>query len=1064
MAHRSDPLKLEPDDHPGEAISEIAANLTGADQVDTAPGTFAWFVGRYEACKRVRDLAGDDPEAARRLAPPLLAVVRATTDRDHGRAEAMLLAGITHRTLTAALDVVETLSGPELATAYANANRPLADAVEPLATVVRNSGIQQHHELAVSALNGLAMARPEDVVSVLADTSATGAVEDVLQEGSRGEHWNGPNEHTSAVALAILAHRSSEEINQGAHWRPEAATVPSDLTAHLTAAIARELVGAPPLDRERLIDELDATNGSLDGLTTAVQQTGGSDRDRLMRACGEAAAIIGERANVDLPAPLVTRVRTTSGDDRERAARALGEVLAVTEGRAVEPLVDRVHSTTGVDYMRSTQALGEVVAATEKAQDLTVPTSLVARVQNETGATRDHAAQVLGEAAAVAYRSAPDTLIEALSTRVREAPSSTPRDRAARALCAVVGATDGTSSSGMDGTPELNEDVEPALGTLLANAGDDAATRSPTELAAALGDIPTSDRDGICRALGVAAADSYVNDERWLAPLVHRIRDGDRETRERAARALGEALLAGKEITAVHETLATGTQRDSESTRDRAARSLAEATIAAAEAAGDNAVDWKRDDLAPLRKAAAAAFGRERRRLTRALGESVAAQAGANQIVYLLAARAASTDGLDRARVVRALGEVALVEDVELATKTGPPTWMVEHTRSLDGQRRTWSTRALGEAILTTREDSPAGVIDYLAARVTDATGMDRVRVGRALGEAMCALETESSPSVPRSLCSWVAGASDAERTAAAIVVADLLQMRSTTDRAVIVDALIDRVDSTEELERTLSARALGEHVASEVQASAAEGLGSALLERIRGTDSERGALAAEALGLAVTALDSDQITCGLEQRLREHVRGTGASDDGLAARALGTASVSTEAFNNSPLPPSLVERVRAGKGIERTAPAWGLGVAIGTADTKSLAEVLVAGTETPPPELTAASVANVIQSTAENGLIPASDLFQALRIEHRSTEHDARSTRLRDTEGTLDHTLLAAVAAVSDQPIDDGANEIREDLNAALAGSGEQNPAARVAAVEVLADLPGTAAPAGER
>ncbi len=1089
------------------AVDELAARLSSGGLRSRSAVGFRGAVETYEACERVCDLATEAPPAARRLAPCVLAVVREVLDREGATVESLLLGDVAERTLATALDAVVAMSGPGLATAYEAAGRSLEVVVETLSSVLRDARAERHHVTVVEALAGVAMARPEVVVEGLADAHALDDAVRTLLDDFVAPTPPEPTTATLSLALAVIAHDpNAERVNRVRGRLDASAPIPAEsvrTTGYVTSELAatRTLVRRADSDgSEGHADGLNARMDSLEEFAAMVQDSVGTERDRFARALGEAAAVVGhgdvatalghanegadaEEPSAELPLELVARVRGSDDSERERAGRALGEALAasLSPTLGVESLADRVAHTSGVEYVQSAQALGATAVVAPDRIDAPVPRRLVDRIERATGADRDHTTQVLGEAIATEYETTERSLTAALGRRVRDTTSSTPRDRAARALYAVVDAdgigdadgtedadgiadADGRSDESRSETPAGDDpagELDRALGALFART--DAAADSLPAISDALGDVPESERDAVCRALGVAAADLPTDGETARDTLVERARAGGDETRCRAARVLGEALLAGTPPAGqpVIDALATRVRRETGADRDRTARSLAEVVIPA-DALGDSTTGSApgTPELVALRARAAEASGSRRRRLTRALGEALACDDTASG-VDALDARAAASTGLDRARCVRALGEFIL-DAAETPSDAQPPAWLREHARDRRGARRTWCVRAIGEAVLATRDDPPVPVVDGLCARITNATGMDRVRAGRALGETLAALEAHPNPPVSPSLVDGVAGRPDAERAAAALVVADLrgeLDARTEPERTT---ALVERIQASDGLERRLTARALGERAArtdpNPTTPDASADLAAALADPVRQGEDSHGPLATEALGYAVAATSGDEgVKPRLESRLRDAVRSGGASDGRLAARALGTAAV-TNAVDDALAIPTLADRVRPGSGHDRELAAWGLGVAVAVPDPQALAEALLEGIEAPPNDHSASAVARIVADAAEADVLPARALVQALTISSAPTEGHGRCTRLRDDAGALDATLLRALALASDPGDATSTAAVRADIRDALASSSEHPPDTLVTAVDALASLPTTA------
>jgi hypothetical protein len=1094
-------------------VEELASRLSDAGEPSGSSVAFGETVETFEACARVRDLASEQPAAARRLTPPLLAVVREMMDRKRATVESMLLGDVVERTVAVVLETVAEVSGPALVRAYEAADRPVEAVVETLAVVIREPGTERHHDRIVRPLGRLTMARPELVVDGLADANAL----DETVRALPADCWTTGSSHSPtaalSLALALLAHDSHpRRVNRVSQGVDAADPEPADCACLLAATVC-ELTATSPVgrrgglgDRARLADRVDGPAGSVEGLATAVQDSVGSERDRFARAVGEAAAVVGhadgvdarDAGSVELPAELVGRVRASDGSERERAARALGEALtaSLSVDLGVDALADRVTHTTGVEYVRSAQALGAIAKAAPGRVDASVPRVLVERVDHTTGPDRDHATQVLGEAIATAHERTEASLTDALAARVRTATSSTPRDRTARALCALADASEEAPGQ-HEPTPDAPlDDVAPTFGTLLAHTDADAAAdaRSRSADSDAFGDVPDSERDAVCRALGIAAVDVATHRETGRSPLIEQIRPGPEESRNRAARVLGEALLAGTAVGSegVRESLATQVRRADGAARDCAARSLAVAAIAhatdhdagaesaagtgsapgtesaaATELAADSEPDSGIDGLAPElvapRERAAEAAGSRYRRLTRALGEALAREDGPADVLDVLAERAAATEGLNRAWSVRALGELVLVDTGTPSMSMAPPLWLREHARGTTGERRTWCCRAVGETVLAARADPSAGVVDALAGRVATASGMDAVRGGRALGETLAALDGHPDPPISRALLELFADAPAAERAAAAIVVADLRTHLATTTSSEPATGFVERVRATDGLERTLAARALGDHVATTdtpaVATTPPDALSAALVDGVRRGGVGREPLAAEALGLAIAATsDVDDGLSALESRLRDAVQSSAPSGSWLAARALGTAAAATDVLDDAHATPTFVKRVRSGTDDSRPRAAWGLGVAVAAPDAPALAETLLGAIDDTPNELARADVAGIVATAAEAGVLPKSALVESLPVDREPGDCPVRRTRLRDEDGTLDDSLLAALSAARDHAIAMGADVVRADIRDALAAPDEHPPAARVDAIDALTTLPTSA------
>ncbi|MFC6954849.1 hypothetical protein [Halorubellus litoreus] len=1072
-------------------VDELAARLASDGLLSGSAVGFREVIQTCEACERVCDLATEAPAAARRLAPCVLAVVREAMDREGATVESLLLADVAERTLATALDAVGAVSDPKLATAYEAAGRPLESIVETLALVLRERRHDRYHDTVVEALGSVAMARPETVIEGLADAHALDDTVRALLDDCLASTPSEPKTATLSLAFAVIAHDpNAERVNRVRGRLDASAPTPAAsvrMTGYVTYELAAKRTVAPRKDSdasEGHADGLSARMDSLEEFAAVVQDSVGTERERYARAVGEAAAVVGhgdvatavrhanggadaEEPAAELPLELVARVRASDDSERERAARALGEALAASLSPTVgvESLADRVAHTTGVEYVQSAQALGAIAVVAPGRIDASVPRRLVDRVERATGADRDHAMQVLGEAIATGYETTERSLTAALGRRVRDATSSTPRDRAARALWTVADST-GVPDGSRRGNPTSGEpldSVDDEVGPLV--AGTDADAAAVSAVSDALGNVPESERDAVCRALGIAIVDLAPDREVGPGTLAERVRNAGDESRRRAARVLGEALLGGAspETPAIYDALAARVRRAAGIDRDRTARSLAETAIAADAPKATATRGRTRQDSVALRERAAEASGSRRRRLTRALGEALARGDDSVNLVDVFEDLAAASTDLDRARSVRALGELVLSAPPTLLGTQTPPSWLVAHARRRTGTQRTSCVRAVGEAVLAERDDPSVDVVDALCGRVTSATDMEKIRSGKALAETLAAIDDHPNPPVSPSLVDGVTAPTDpSTRVSAAMIFADLRRRPERT--AVLVRSIHANVG----VERALIGRALGDRVALtdsiRTTAESSNGLAAALVDLV-GRDDSRGPLAAEALGLAIAATTGDEgVPSRLESRLRDAVRSGGASDGRLAARALGTAAAVTDAVDDAFAIPTLAARVRSESEHERSLGAWGLGVAVAARDPTALAEDLLEGIEAPPNGHSGTAVARIVADAAEAGVLPARALVEALTVDSASTENTGRRTRLRDDAGGLDATLLEALATARDPGDATAVAAVRTDIRDALATSSDHPADTRVTAVDALASLPTTAVAQNEK
>jgi hypothetical protein len=843
-------------------------------EIDGANGELAALVERRRACRAASDLVVDHPDEGRRLSPLLADVAETELHRGDGSAvEALFFDGVSTTVQRAALNALADAAGPALVRSYERSDHTLSSLIDTLAATLTGCEDHESERASLLALSRVCQVRPATVAGTVPVTAVAASAVAVARR--LDSQWAVLEAARLLFVLATRSPEAVWRTNGVRGWPESLSAVDDSETVRLarvirstdpeagkpvlsTVAVA-ELVervcnseGQRRLDAARQLGEIGALLPEGRSLLAEdhcrrVRNTTGRDGSRAAIAAGEALAC-AHTGDDAVEKRQLRRVQEATGDRRTRKAAILGE-LCVARPDALPAVPAELVAAVAADSNpceTSLAVVGEWIALS--GGDNTPCAELCRRVLEGDADVASSAAVVLGELAVHCpsrFVGVPAPLVAAIAER-----EGKEREAAAFALGVAVTAVEVDDwdclRDSRSWTGECRERAAWGLGEFALAAptdsvggvrvGDelpsDCGNRQRRGAVTALGFAITADQDGRpASVLRDWATDAPAGEfgrrlqylGQWVAtvpqtaseplsPLVDRVQQAGDGNRERAARTLGHAVIAGIETPndlgkllsrfavgdAVRRLSLDSLERTVETVGgvDGVRRFLDRPRYTGrdprlgARTAGDfvaTVADPPTDGLASLHREVRRSDGWQRVDTARALGVALATATDTTDYpIGVLVDKVQSTvEG--RPTWASVLGEtVAASPDVA----TEPPQSLVDRVRATSGPDRLLTSRALGELVATTPVGTPARV-GSLQDRVTETTAEVRQHLARSLGGALAVCQCHEVDA-PELLVTAVTEASGRDRRAAAWALGEAVASRSVT-------AALDRIGPGEQ-------------------------------------------------------------------------------------------------------------------------------------------------------------------------------------------------------------------------------------------------------------------------
>lgn len=322
---------------------------------------------RLTACRKVHELATEDPEIAREYFQLVVDVLQrevAYTAKSTSASEMVVRGGLSAEIQDQSVQTLIRLLDIRVIQELEQGERGITPLISALSLVIVARRSESATRESVKALGKISMWRPASVAEVIASEFDTDQICQSVSAELNNEVSSAVNRNEQTPFLRLSVRLLAVLLTH--HQGP--ISTPDQVEDVLTAA------RVPDIDRTRVYADiaLTALRGSYTSFPDAIRSArslDGVDRKRAGRSIGEAMAarLLPEEVE-GLTRGLLVQIRNTSGELREAACWALGEMRIVDAesilglSSVLEPYILRSDVPTGLQR-RAAQALGMVAMA-----------------------------------------------------------------------------------------------------------------------------------------------------------------------------------------------------------------------------------------------------------------------------------------------------------------------------------------------------------------------------------------------------------------------------------------------------------------------------------------------------------------------------------------------------------------------------------------------------------------------------------------------------------------------------------------------------------------------------